>query len=315
MPSSNTSLSNCYTPLPSTPSQSQSTNNLLTINPASRPSGSTSDKTRSSKSIRHLTINRHILSNSTGSSLIEIGHTKILCNVHGPRPLTNPNSKGDITSGSLTCQIRYAPFANHKLDHLNQVSNLDGYGYSNKQSKEMELSSKLQDAIFPSLPLDLIQKNVVEIYCLVLQDDGNILPAMVIAASLALADAGVEVYDLVSAFSVAVIPKGLVDMQETDTGGEESLCKSHAGYCLLADPNAREVLAAESGGGVLTIAMMKSWREVVFWDQTGSLPSEVLGEAGELCREGCVTMHRFMRRALVGDGVEEGDMDAIMQEQ
>lgn len=201
---------------------------------------------------------------------------------------------------------------------MNQATNLDGYAYGgascNSAFKETELSSKLQDAIRPSIPLELIQKNVVEIFCLVLQDDGGVFPAMVVAASLALADAGVEVYDLVSAFSVAVIPRSMVEMSGEEDDDEDDYQNRSKGYCLLADPSTREMLASESGGGILTIAMMKSWKEVVFWDQMGSLPSEVVLEASELCREGCGVMHRFMRQALVGDG-QEDDADVPMEEQ
>jgi exosome complex component MTR3 len=324
MPLSNTTLSNCYAPIPSS-SKSKESINLLAIQPSSRPSGVNNDKnknnTRNAKSIRHLTIHRHILANSTGSSLVEIGHTKILCNVQGPRPISSSNASNpqtQYTTGSLSCQVRHAPFAANSLDKLNQATNLDGYSYggasSNPAFKETELSSKLQDAIRPSIPLELIQKNVVEVFCLVLQDDGGVFPAMVIAASLALADAGVEVYDLVSAFSVAVIPRSMVELSGEEDDGEDDYQNRSKGYFLLADPSAREMLASESGGGVLTIAMMKSWKEVVFWDQMGSLPSEVVLEASELCREGCGVMHRFMRQALVGDG-QADDADAPMEEQ
>lgn len=301
--SANSLLSNCYVPLPY--------NNLkkkTTINPSSRPSGG--DKKRNSKSIRHLCIDRHVLSNSTGSSLIELGHTKVLCNVHGPRPISSHNGNVSVAKGVLNCQVRFAPHFGVKPETkiMTAATNLDGFANTSSSSnnaQETELSSRLNDCIAPSVPLHLLMKNVVDVFVMVLQDDGAIFPACVIAASLALADSGVETYGLVTAFSVAVIPKQVVmnvggdndvsmdDDEEDNTG----ISKSDSNLYILADPNAKETLLAEA---VLTVAMMKSWKEVVFWDQTGSLPPSVANEAGELCQEGCVAMHKFMRQALVG---------------
>jgi len=69
--------------------------------------------------------------------------------------------------------------------------------------------------------------------------------------------------------------------------------------------NIRKVKKNNISGGVITVAMMKNWKEVVFWDQTGRLPPSVAMEAAELCREGCTVMHRFMRQALIGKDVEK----------
>lgn len=295
---SNSTLSNCYTPLPS------KSNKKITINPSSRPSGGQTN--RNAKSIRHLCIDRHILANSTGSSLVELGHTKVLCNVHGPRPISNPSANVSVSKGILNCQVRFAPNFGIRPETkmMTTATNLDGFSYTSSganAAQETELSSRLNDCIAPSVPLHLLMKNVVDVYVMVLQDDGAVFAASVIAASLALADSGVETYGLVTAFSVAVIPKQVflnagddgMDVDEDDIG----ISASDSNYCILADPSTKEIMAAKA---VLTVAMMKSWKEVVFWDQAGSLPPSVANEASELCQEGCTAMHKFMRQALVG---------------
>jgi RNase PH len=196
------------------------------------------------------------------------------------------------------------------LDKLLSTTSSSSAGIS---AQETELSLKLHDALVPSLPMHLFMKNVVDVFVLVLQDDGAILPACLMAASLALADSGVEVYDLVSSFSIAVVSKDntvwVNDQDENDDDEsmnaqgemeeEEERCglsKVDDKYHLLADPDANEISRAE---GILTIGMMSNWKEVVFWDQTGRLPPMVVSEAVELCKEGCVAMHNFMREALV----------------
>ena len=234
-----------------------------------------------------------------------------------------------MDSGILNCQIRYAPHFGIRPTSKVMMShtNLDGYSGGAPLNStattphEIELSSRLQDAIAPSLPLGLLKKNVVDIFVMVLQEDGSAFTstfnAAVIAASLALADAGVEVYDLVSCFSVAVVPSAVcvfgsdVDIN-ANTGGQEygneedggGISKVDSNFRLLVDPDEEELAITNSGtkgqGGIVTVAMMKNWKEVVFWDQAGRLPSAVAQEAAEMCREGCIIMHRFMRQALIG---------------
>jgi len=162
----------------------------------------------------------------------------------------------------------------------------------------VELSSRLHDAIVPSIPLDLLRKNVVDVFVMVLQNDGGVLGAAVMAASLALADSGVELYDLVSACSVAVVPRHLttVGAGDGDARGNGDAASSSS-YCLLADPSEEELLAAD---GVVTLAMMPNWKEVTFWDQTGRLPVTTASDAADLCRNGCAMMQKFMRQSLVG---------------
>jgi exosome complex component MTR3 len=195
-----------------------------------------------------------------------------------------------------------------------QATPIDKFSFTSSSTglvaQETELSLKLHDALAPSLPMHLFMKNVVDVFVLVLQDDGAVFPACLMAASLALADSGVEVYDLVSSFSIAVVSRdNIVWSHDQDDDEDESMLeevemeerrgmsKVDDKYHLLADPDANEILRAD---GTLTVGMMTNWKEVVFWDQTGRLPTEVVSEAVELCKDGCVVMHNFMREALVG---------------
>lgn len=354
MPSSKTTLTNCYTPIPLSsskktilkdfcrrPDGSELIHSYLynTSNSNNDPSASTSasdiasdsasnrtnkTKTRSTNSIRHLCLDRSILSSSTGSSLIELGHTKVLCSVHGPRPITSSSltsggggSTDFHSSGVLNCQLRYAPmFGIHPGNKVAMsATNLDGYsststttgGGGNLSSQEVELSSRLHDAISSSIPLDLLMKSVVDVFVMVLQDDGSAFAASVMAATLALSDAGVEIYDLVSACSVAVVniprrglkDRGGGDINEGDVKNNgHDTSSPYSEYLLLVDPAEDEILQAE---GIVTLAMMSNWNDsVTFWDQTGRLPPTIASEAAELCKEGCMVMSKFMRQCLIG---------------
>lgn len=298
-------LSNCYTPLPANKP-------LLKINASSRSSGTfashvfddaNTNYTRSSSSLRRVCISRNILSSSTGSSIVEIGHTKVLCSVHGPRPVTSSSLGGPSgvmsegssqDSGVLNSEIRYAPFGiMPEILRMTSPVNLDGYSSNpNMNQIETELSNRLNDTLKPAVPLHLLKKNVVDVFVMVLQDDGGVFAASVIAASLALVDAGVECYDLISAFTVAVVPKSVCTVHE-DNQEEDTVIGD---YQLLADPSEKEILISS---GIITLAAMKSWKDVVFWDQVGSLPPDVAQKALELAKEGCSVVHKLMRHALL----------------
>ena len=141
-------------------------------------------------------------------------------------------------------------------------------------------------------------KSVVDVFVMVLQDDGSVFAASVVAASIALSDAGVEVYDMVSACSVAVIHRSVSSFRtDHENANEKNSSSKKSDYMLLADPDEDEMLVAE---GIVTLALMSNWNEVTFWDQRGRLPPNVAAEAAELCRDGCNMMSKFMRETLIG---------------
>lgn len=68
--------------------------------------------------------------------------------------------------------------------------------------EERTLSALLQTALQSAVQLHTFPKAVVDVFCLVLESGGSDLAIAITAASLALADAGIQMYDLVSACSV-----------------------------------------------------------------------------------------------------------------
>ena len=74
--------------------------------------------------------------------------------------------------------------------------------------QEKELAAQLDTALTPSVQRHTFPKSVVDICCMVLESGGSDLAVAICAASLALADAGIQLYDLVAACSVVSNPKG-----------------------------------------------------------------------------------------------------------
>ena len=69
-------------------------------------------------------------------------------------------------------------------------------------AEERELSQALMQALRGAVLTETFPKSFVDVYVLVLQADAGELPAAVMAASLALAHAGVACRDLVTACTV-----------------------------------------------------------------------------------------------------------------
>ena len=158
---------------------------------------------------------------------------------------------------------------------------------------ETYLSHRLLEALSPSvISLDEVSKSkmCIEVYVEVLQSDGGVFNAAVVGASLALADAGVAMKDVVCAASAAVMK--IEDNEDDDTK------KKKVKYVAIADPTEDEILQAS---GVVTIALMPNWREVTVWDQFGKMPLSASTEAMEMARDGCVTLHKFVKNCLSND--------------
>jgi len=278
-------LSNCYVPLPVSASRGalrKDKKELL----ATRDSGD-GQTTRSEHSLRRLLLQSNVIESAAGSALVEIGHTKVICQVIGPITSASkdmpPNLLLNMEEGVLHCQVRYAPHIGYPTAALvnNSVSTMDqsnqllssGKVTSWTITRETDLASRLSDSLAAAVPVKQYPKCAILVQVTVLQDDGSILPACITAASIALAGAAIEIYDLVTASTVAVV-------QDRP----------------LADPTLEEIEVADA---VVTLALMPNWKEVTLWEQSGGLSPEQANRAMELCRDGCRTMHRFLREHLI----------------
>lgn len=302
---SSSRLSNCYTPLflPRNSSLSHSKQHVPdALLP--RDSGDGLGTPRQPHGLRKLTLETSVVSQATGSSMVELGSTKVLCQVIGPvssdhLPPSLSSSALSMDEGTLLVDVKYAPFG-YPASFLAEstVSTLDGQGpggsssSSNKPSSilttETDLSSRLLSAIAPVVPLQQFPKCAIVVQVTILQDDGGVLPVMIVAASLALADANLELYDLVTACSVAVIqsPPDQPPSDDPSSNAKELVL-------LFADPSLEEI-HHDHTTAYMTLALLPNWKEVTVWEQSGRLSPAMANAAMELCRDGCRTLHRFM---------------------
>mmetsp|Transcript_722 Transcript_722/g.730 ORF Transcript_722/g.730 Transcript_722/m.730 type:complete len:253 (-) Transcript_722:127-885(-) len=169
---------------------------------------------------RNVVCDMGMITSANGSSYVEIGSTKVISSIHGPRAIP---ARGSIFSdkGQFECDFRYAPYIS--------VDSVDSHSSAGVTAVEKHFSQLVADAIEPTLRLSRYPKSLISAHVLVLQNGGGALAAAVTCVSLALTDAGVEQTDLVTAVQVGCL-------SPSDDGDHPSITSS---YCVL-DPSTSE---------------------------------------------------------------------------
>jgi ribonuclease PH len=282
MPRPTAKLSNCYVPLP-LPKARDNIDDILSL----RAKG---EDSRKSHSLRRLYLETSV-SNASGSALVELGHTKVLCEVNVTTTDFPPAISIKMEQGTLHCRVQYAPHVgiNAITQRSEAVAPLESTVSAGKlnsatMTREADLSYQLSSALLPAIPLENFPKCVLVVKTTILQDDGSALSACIAAASIALTDARVELFDLVTSCTVAVV---------TSSGGDP---------VYFADPTQQEISRAQA---VMCLAMLPNHKEVTLWNQSGRLTPAMANQAMELSRDGCRTMHKFMRETWISSMDEQ----------
>ncbi|KAF3634244.1 putative receptor-like serine/threonine-protein kinase NCRK-like [Capsicum annuum] len=195
------------------------------------------------------------VSTAAGSAYAEFGNTKVIVSVFGPRESKKAMMYSD--TGRLNCDVSYTTFATpHR-----------GQGSDNK-----ELSSMLHKALEGAIILESFPKTCVDVFAVVLESGGSDLPVVISCASLALADAGILLYDLVASVSVSCLGKDLV-----------------------IDPISEE---ESYNDGSLMITCMPSRNQVTQLIVDGEWSTPKIHDAMELCLGACSKLGEVMRSCL-----------------
>src|SRR3989337_505792 len=155
------------------------TRNLIDEN-GRRTDGRTADE------LREIKINVGVVKNADGSAFIEFGKNKIVAAVYGPREV-HPKHMALPDRCVLRCRYHMVPFSTDTRKH------------PAPSRREVEISKVIRESLEPSLILSDYPRAVIDEFVEVLQADGGSRCAGIAAASVALADAGINMRDLVSA--------------------------------------------------------------------------------------------------------------------
>jgi len=217
---------------------------------------------RRPEDIRPIFLKTGFIKQANGSAYIETQRTKIACAIYGPRQ-SKSHSYHEV--GKLSVEVKFTPFSSR----VRRVPIRD--------AEDRSIANLIQQALAPSVRLDLLPKSVIDISITVIECDGieSCVAAATVAASTSLAKAGIEMLGLVLSCAGAVI-------------GED----------VWLDPTEEETQLAT---GMLLCACIPALGSTTNVWQTGRiLPAKAI-QGLQLCQERCVEIHQIVAQALHED--------------
>ena len=160
-----------------------------------------------------------VIKNADGSAYFKIGNTTAYAAVYGPRELY-PRFLQNPTRGILRCHYNMMPF-----------SGMGERVRPGPSRRSREISLVTQKALMPVLDLSEYPNAVVDVFIELTETDAGSRCAGICAASIALADAGLKMKDLVTAVSVGKVDdKVVVDLDYE----EEAYTEGHVADIPIA---------------------------------------------------------------------------------
>ena len=201
-----------------------------------------------------------VLSNADGSAYLEWGQNKVLVGVHGPKEAL-PKHKQNPYRGLVRYTYRMATFS--VPDRKNPRPG----------RRESEISKVSGEALEKAIFLEKFPNTAIDIYVEIFDSNAGTRVAALTAASLALADAGIPMRDLVCAVGVG------------KAGGE-----------IILDLNKDEEDAPDAVD--IPIAIMPRTEEIVLLQMDGLLTKPEWNKAVKLGIEGCKRIYEMQKQAL-----------------
>jgi exosome complex component RRP41 len=209
--------------------------------------------------LRPIKLEVGILGNANGSAYIEQGKNKILAAVYGPRE-AHPRHLALPDKALLRCRYHMAPFS---VEERKSPA---------PSRREIELSKVIRESLEPAIFLEKFPRTSIDIFIEVLQADGGTRCAGVTVASLALADAGIPMRDLIVACAAGKV-----------------------GDQIVVDLNDVE---DKEGEADVPVAYMPSFDAISLLQMDGQLTTEEFQQAVTLALDGCKQIHALQKEAL-----------------
>ncbi len=211
---------------------------------------------------RKITAKVGIIKQANGSAMFKIGDTVAYAAVYGPREL-HPKFLQNPQEGLLRCRYNMLPFSGAG-DRVRPGGN--------RRSKE--LSMVIEKALIPVLNLEEFPNAVVDVFIELPQTDAGTRCAGICAASMALADAGLAMKDMISSVSVGKV-----------------------GGTLLVDLTYKEE-SYEGEVADIPMAIASRSGEVTLLQMDGKVSREELKKALEMGKKACRQIYEIQKSAL-----------------
>lgn len=200
------------------------------------------------------------VSSADGSAVFEMGNTKVIAAVYGPREVQN---RSQLISDRALVRCEY---------NMANFSTGDRMRKPKGDRRSTEISLVIRQTMEACILRNLMPGSQIDIFVQVLQADGGTRSACINAATLALADAGIPMLDLVTSCS--------------------------AGYLnstALLDLNYVEDSA---GGPDITVGIFPKSEKVTLLQMDAKLSIDTFGEVMELATAGCKAIANYIREVL-----------------
>ena len=219
-----------------------------------RTDGRTADELRGIK----ITVGR--IKNADGSALIEFGNNKIVVAVYGPREV-HPKHMALPDRCVLRCRYHMSPFST------------DTRKNPAPSRREIEISKVMRESLEPALILEDYPRSAIDVFVEVLQADGGSRCAGITAASVALADAGINMRDIVAACAAGKVDdKIVIDINDTED---------------------------KEGGADMPVAYMPHLEQVTLLQLDGILTQDQFNECLDKAIGGCKMVYEIQRQSLM----------------
>jgi len=204
-----------------------------------------------------------VIAKADGSARFRIGNTEAYAAVYGPREL-HPKFMQDPKTGILRCNYNMMAFSG------------DGSRVRPGPSRRSkEISHVTAKALMPVLNLEAYPNTVVDVFIELPQTDAGSRCAGICAASIALADAGLMMKDMVAAVSVGQVRGTIV----VDLDGEEEHMD-------------------ENESTDIPVALIPSTEEISLLQMDGIVTRDDLAKALELVKPALKDIAEKQREAL-----------------
>jgi exosome complex component RRP41 len=200
-----------------------------------------------------------VLNNADGSAIVEVGNTKILAAVYGPREM-HPRHLALPNRAVLRVRYHMTPFSTD--ERKNPAPRRRDSAFSNVLREAFE--SQILGEQFPRTSIDVFME--------VLQADAGTRLASLMAASLAVVDAGIPVRDLIAAVAVG-----------------------KADGVVVLDLNEPEDMWGEAD---MPVAMMPSIGQINLLQLNGNMTPEEFRQGMELAMKGINIIYNLEKETL-----------------
>jgi len=203
-----------------------------------------------------------VIPNADGSALVKAGKTTAYAAVYGPRELF-PRFKQNPKTGIVRCHYGMMPFS--------------GSGERirpGNSRRSQEIAMVIEKSLNAMIDLSAFPNAVVDIYVDLPQTDAGTRCAAISAASIALADAGIPMKDMISSVAVG----------EVDGTVVADLCYDEEAYDAIVSD--------------IPVAMTHNTKEITLLQMDGEISKEDLMKALEMASVATDKVYELQMKAL-----------------